>query len=200
MVEPPGIAPGSGPLITSAFIAIVRANPNKSNIGTISAREKACIRGRCDRSASFPPLRCPARLAAVRPGSGPGFGRARLQSCRRAGAGSTRRYAHGGTRCDPQAPAPGPRPQPAPAPRWEEAERTRTAPRGSGSPTGRRRQAGNTSRAPTFDRATIGRRCALANLRVSGPVYTLAGEPQGPFGTRAQSGVWFRNQVSCRLA
>lgn len=33
MVEPPGIAPGSGPLITSAFIAIVRANPDRSNIG-----------------------------------------------------------------------------------------------------------------------------------------------------------------------
>ena len=33
MVEPPGIAPGSGPLITSAFIAIVRANPDRTNIG-----------------------------------------------------------------------------------------------------------------------------------------------------------------------
>ena len=33
MVEPPGIAPGSGPLITSAFIAIVRANPDRPNIG-----------------------------------------------------------------------------------------------------------------------------------------------------------------------
>jgi hypothetical protein len=32
MVEPPGIAPGSGPLITSAFIAIVRANPNRTKI------------------------------------------------------------------------------------------------------------------------------------------------------------------------
>ena len=35
MVEPPGIAPGSGPLITSAFIAIVRANPNETNIGRL---------------------------------------------------------------------------------------------------------------------------------------------------------------------
>ena len=33
LVEPPGIAPGSGPLITSAFIAIVRANPDTPNIG-----------------------------------------------------------------------------------------------------------------------------------------------------------------------
>ena len=33
MVEPPGIAPGSGPLITSAFIAIVRASPDSPNIG-----------------------------------------------------------------------------------------------------------------------------------------------------------------------
>ena len=32
-MEPPGIAPGSGPLITGAFIAIVRANPDKANIG-----------------------------------------------------------------------------------------------------------------------------------------------------------------------
>ena len=29
MVEPPGIAPGSGPLITSAFIAISGASPGK---------------------------------------------------------------------------------------------------------------------------------------------------------------------------
>jgi len=33
VVEPPGIAPGSGPLITSTFIAIVRANPDRGNIG-----------------------------------------------------------------------------------------------------------------------------------------------------------------------
>ena len=33
MVEPPGIAPGSGSLITRAFIAIVRANPDTINIG-----------------------------------------------------------------------------------------------------------------------------------------------------------------------
>jgi hypothetical protein len=33
MVEPPGIAPGSGPLITSAFIAISGASPGKTNIG-----------------------------------------------------------------------------------------------------------------------------------------------------------------------
>ena len=35
MVEPPGIAPGSGSLITRAFIAIVRANPDTGNIGAI---------------------------------------------------------------------------------------------------------------------------------------------------------------------
>ncbi len=33
MVESPGTAPGSDPLITGAFIAIVRANPDKGNIG-----------------------------------------------------------------------------------------------------------------------------------------------------------------------
>src|SRR5690606_23788870 len=32
LVEPPGIAPGSGPLITGAFIAIVRANPDSFNM------------------------------------------------------------------------------------------------------------------------------------------------------------------------
>jgi len=32
-VEPPGTAPGSDPLIMGAFIAIVRANPDRSNIG-----------------------------------------------------------------------------------------------------------------------------------------------------------------------
>ena len=33
LVEPPGTAPGSDPLITGAFIAIVRANPNTPDIG-----------------------------------------------------------------------------------------------------------------------------------------------------------------------
>ncbi len=33
LVEPPGTAPGSEPLITGAFIAIVRVAPNKRNIG-----------------------------------------------------------------------------------------------------------------------------------------------------------------------
>lgn len=40
MVEPPGIAPGSGPLITGAFIAIVRANPDPINIGDLSCVSK----------------------------------------------------------------------------------------------------------------------------------------------------------------
>ena len=33
VVEPPGIAPGSGPLISGTFIAIARANPDGFNIG-----------------------------------------------------------------------------------------------------------------------------------------------------------------------
>src|SRR5690606_1546440 len=41
LVEPPGIAPGSGPLITSAFIAIVRASPNALNIGRLCSADKA---------------------------------------------------------------------------------------------------------------------------------------------------------------
>ena len=32
-MEPPGTAPGSDPLIPGAFIAIVRANPNTTDIG-----------------------------------------------------------------------------------------------------------------------------------------------------------------------
>ena len=34
-MEPPGIAPGSSPLITSAFISIDRASPDRANIGVI---------------------------------------------------------------------------------------------------------------------------------------------------------------------
>ena len=37
LVEPPGIAPGSSPLITSAFISIVRASPNSPYIGLNAA-------------------------------------------------------------------------------------------------------------------------------------------------------------------
>ena len=33
LVEPPGIAPGSSPLISCAFISIVGANPDIANIG-----------------------------------------------------------------------------------------------------------------------------------------------------------------------
>ena len=40
MVEPPGIAPGSGPLITGAFIAIVRPKPDEGNIGVAWAVSK----------------------------------------------------------------------------------------------------------------------------------------------------------------
>ncbi len=41
VVEPPGIAPGSGPLSTSAFIAIVRATPDLSKIGNLRVKSKA---------------------------------------------------------------------------------------------------------------------------------------------------------------
>ena len=41
LVEPPGTAPGSEPLITGAFIAIVRVAPNRPNIGARPARLKA---------------------------------------------------------------------------------------------------------------------------------------------------------------
>ncbi len=40
LVEPPGIAPGSGPLITGAFIAIVRPKPDEGNIGAALALSK----------------------------------------------------------------------------------------------------------------------------------------------------------------
>ena len=40
-MEPPGTAPGSDPLITGAFIAIVRANPNALDIGAMGAGCKA---------------------------------------------------------------------------------------------------------------------------------------------------------------
>jgi hypothetical protein len=40
LVEPPGTAPGSEPLITSAFIAIVRVAPDVGNIGQLVARIK----------------------------------------------------------------------------------------------------------------------------------------------------------------
>ncbi len=55
MVEPPGIAPGSGPLISRAFISIVRANPNRINIGASEGREKG--RARACHTKVAPPLR-----------------------------------------------------------------------------------------------------------------------------------------------
>ena len=42
-MEPPGIAPGSGPLITSAFIAIFRASPNALNIGRLCLAHKGSV-------------------------------------------------------------------------------------------------------------------------------------------------------------
>jgi hypothetical protein len=41
-VEPPGTAPGSDPLITSAFMSIVRVAPDRSNIGP---GKRACKTG-----------------------------------------------------------------------------------------------------------------------------------------------------------
>lgn len=46
LVEPPGIAPGSGPLITSAFIAIVRPKPDQTNIGLVRTHSKRRLFGR----------------------------------------------------------------------------------------------------------------------------------------------------------
>ncbi len=40
MVEPPGTAPGSDPLIPCAFIAIVRFDPNNGNIGAATGAHK----------------------------------------------------------------------------------------------------------------------------------------------------------------
>src|SRR5688572_19179241 len=53
MVEPPGIAPGSGPLITGAFIAIVRANPDRRNIGvSVPSSKGADVTGPTARGTS----------------------------------------------------------------------------------------------------------------------------------------------------
>ena len=41
LVESPGTAPGSDPLITCAFITIVRVAPDKTNIGADARRLKA---------------------------------------------------------------------------------------------------------------------------------------------------------------
>ena len=43
MVEPPGIAPGSSPLITCAFISIDRANPDAPNIGVRGLEMKSAL-------------------------------------------------------------------------------------------------------------------------------------------------------------
>jgi len=45
-VEPPGIAPGSSPLIARAFISIVRTSPDEADIGVSGRRLK------CEASAS----------------------------------------------------------------------------------------------------------------------------------------------------
>jgi len=47
-VEPPGTAPGSDPLITCAFMPIVRANPNSANIGAGAGRCKVARVGLAD--------------------------------------------------------------------------------------------------------------------------------------------------------
>lgn len=56
MVEPPGIAPGSGPLITGAFIAIVRANPDRRNIGVPVHSSKGLTRQDARPRAAFEPI------------------------------------------------------------------------------------------------------------------------------------------------
>ena len=61
LVEPPGIAPGSGPLITSAFIAIVRPKPDRTNIGASRPTSKSLSRRRCA------PSPCPCRRRPDRP-------------------------------------------------------------------------------------------------------------------------------------
>lgn len=47
MVESPGTAPGSEPFITGAFIAIVRASPNRVNIGAGGALRKGAMSEVC---------------------------------------------------------------------------------------------------------------------------------------------------------
>ena len=49
MVEPPGTAPGSEPIITGAFIAIVGVAPDRVNIGGLGAGCKAGWLGLCPR-------------------------------------------------------------------------------------------------------------------------------------------------------
>ncbi len=98
LVEPPGIAPGSGPLITSAFIAIVRPKPDRSNIGGSPPHSKRIERRAQSRLARN--VSCLKRSAAEGRSVYPtahacrDFARASrcvvLPSCRRAGAGSTR--------------------------------------------------------------------------------------------------------------
>ena len=73
MVEPPGIAPGSGPLITSAFIAIVRANPDRTNIGTKASNSKV-LRDPVQNGASRshgPLIQSTSSMASAGAGAGP---------------------------------------------------------------------------------------------------------------------------------
>ena len=44
MVEPPGTAPGSDPLILCAFMPIVRVAPDRDNIGGGEGRHKGAAR------------------------------------------------------------------------------------------------------------------------------------------------------------
>jgi hypothetical protein len=55
-VEPPGTAPGSDPLITGAFIAIVRVTPNTLNVGSAHQRRKwaVCVLDRLSKTAIWP--------------------------------------------------------------------------------------------------------------------------------------------------
>lgn len=53
LVEPPGIAPGSGPLITGTFIAIVRPRPDTVDIGLLTPKSKVCV-GKIVMGSAFP--------------------------------------------------------------------------------------------------------------------------------------------------
>ena len=44
MVEPPGTAPGSDPLITCAFMSIVGANPDSADVGRRAGADKGGAR------------------------------------------------------------------------------------------------------------------------------------------------------------
>jgi hypothetical protein len=60
-VEAPGTAPGSGPLITKPFIAIVRASPDPANIGACGKELKGRDLWRIGRFSCY--IRCMTKAA-----------------------------------------------------------------------------------------------------------------------------------------